>query len=234
MKCVASEDIRIPGKGSKQRAEIRRKKAHVVTKSYVLHWMFSNCACADCCVTSKARRAGNGLASSRSPVTSIDARCVLSQSTFSLPSSPTRHPLSGALTRHRPIRDRFVDSPGCSLGVVLISQRPYATSQTDEKPDKSTISPILLTSSYTHAYSFFLSFPLCLSPSVARARARNLALPLAFCLSLAPSAATKVNNLEPCRHSYRPRARNPYRVSARSLEFAEPLAKMTIFLGHSA
>lgn len=160
-------------------------------------------------------------------------RGVLSQSTFSLPSFPTLHPLSGALTRHRPIRGRFVDSPGCSLGVVLISQRPYA---------KLTRSPIRVRSPsssfhiHVHAsFSFVLSLSLLpFSPPLSLSHTHSLSshsLHFAF-LSLPPAA--EVNNLKSCRHSYRLRARNPYRVSARSLEFAEPLAKMTIFLGHPA
>lgn len=169
---------------------------------------------------------------------------VLSQSTFSLSSSPTQYPLSGALTRHRPIKSRFVDSLGCSLEVVLISQRPYTTSQTDEELDKSTISLILFISTYTHnlplSPSLFLN--LSLPPSLLPSPifpfpflTLSFHLPLApsFCLSPAPAATAKVNNLKRCRHSYRPRARNPYRENARLLEFAEPQAKMRIFLDHS-
>lgn len=87
---------------------------------------------------------------------------------MSSPSPPSPSPLfppplSGALTRHRPIRGWFVDSPGCSLGVVLISQRPYTTSQTDEKLDKSTILSLLL--SHTHARILFLLLSLSVSRS---------------------------------------------------------------------
>ena len=141
---------------------------------------------------------------------------VLSQSTFSLPSTPTLHPLSGALTRHRPIRGRFVDSLGCSLGVVLISQRPYA---------KLTRSPIraisLILFLHAHAsFSFLLSLSLFsfLSPLVSSplsfSRARSLSLSLSLSLSFSSRSllhiaflslppVTEVNNLKSCRHSYR-------------------------------
>lgn len=113
-------------------------------------------------------------------------RGVLSQSTFSLPSFPTLHPLSGALTRHRPIRGRFVDSPGCSLGVVLISQRPYA---------KLTRSPIRVRSPsssfhiHVHAsFSFILSLSLLpFSPPLSLSHTHSLLSLPPFCLSLAPS-----------------------------------------------
>lgn len=103
---ILHQSIQSSGKGSKQHPN-SAKEAYVVTKSYVLHWMFSNCACADCCVTSKARRAGNGLASSRSPVTSIDARCPLPvhllPSLFSHPT-PSKRSVDSASPNQRPVR----------------------------------------------------------------------------------------------------------------------------------
>lgn len=85
---------------------------------------FFNCARADDWLTSKARHTGNGLASSWSPVTSIDALCPLPVHDYPSsppPSSASTDPLSrsvarGTLTRHRPIRGRFVDSLSCSRG----------------------------------------------------------------------------------------------------------------------
>lgn len=126
-------------------------------------------------------------------------RGVLSQSTFSLPSFPTLHPLSGALTRHRPIRGRFVDSPGCSLGVVLISQRPYA---------KLTRSPIRVRSPsssfhiHVHAsFSFILSLSLLpFSPPLTLSHTHSLSLLapsiLPFSRSLLPPRWTTSNHVD--------------------------------------
>lgn len=139
-------------------------------------------------------------------------RGVLSQSTFSLPLLPLS--LSGALTRHRPIRGRFVDSPGCSLGVVLISQRPYATSQTDEKPDKSTILPLLYTC--THSLSFSLSralsFFLPISCSLPPPPFPHVAS--SFCLSLSLSPLPPRQGEQPrIVSTLLSRAQSPYQVS---------------------
>lgn len=163
-------------------------------------------------------------------------RGVLSQSTFSLPlfshPVPSKRSVDSTSPNQRPVRRLS--------GLLSRGRSNLATSlrQTDEKPDKSTISLILFPHICTRIFSFFLSlspslsisFSLSLSSRTHTLSSRSL-LHFAF-LSLPPAA--EVNNLESCRHSYRPRARNPYRVSARSLEFAEPLAKMTIFLGHPA
>lgn len=128
----------------------------------ILGWIFSNCACVDCWLTSKARRAGNDLASSRSPVTSIDARCPLP--VHLLPplfshSTPSKRSVDSTSPNQRPVRRLS--------GLLSRGRSNLATSlrQTDEKPDKSTISLILFSHICTRIFSFslFPSFPVFLS-----------------------------------------------------------------------
>lgn len=166
-------------------------------------------------------------------MTSIDARCPLPvhllPPLFSHPT-PSKRSVDSTSPNQRPVRRLS--------GLLSRGRSNLATSlrQTDEKPDKSTISLILFPHTCTRIFFFHsLSFSPSLLPSP-HSFSHTLSLSsrslhFAF-LSLPPAA--EVNNLKSCRHSYRLRARNPYRVSARSLEFAEPLAKMTIFLGHPA
>lgn len=142
-------------------------------KLCVLRWIFSNCACADCWLASKARRAGNGLASSRSPVTSIDARCPLPVHLLPplLPSSkrnvdstsPNQRPvrrLSGLLSRGR----SNLATPQAKLTRSPIRVRSPLSSS----PPPTHMHAYVHTHAYTHSHtqifsrSFFFSLILSL------------------------------------------------------------------------
>lgn len=172
-------------------------------------------------------------------MTSIDVQCPPLPVPPSLPLFLFSHPIpskrsvDSASPNQRPVRrlSGLLSRGRSNLATSLRHKLNWR-----EKSDKSTISPpytshLVPTRTRAHALSFFLSFVISISCHLPIPP--SSLPPSLFCLSLAPPVTAKVNNLESCQHSYRPRARHSYRVSARSLEFAEPLAKIMIFLGQA-